>query len=148
MDLARVEDVQRPRPVEGQEICDVHKRVDRTQADGRELSLHPLRTRSVFHPAHQAQRESRSKMPIGWREIELHAGGTGKLAMHRDNRWRRQSAEFRRGQIARDAGNRHGIRSVRRQVDFDDRIVEGGPLHIGHADRRILRQFENAAVIF
>ncbi len=49
--------------------------------------------------------------------------------------------------IAGDAENTRGIRPVRRQIDFDQRIVEAGPLRIERADRRIGGQIENAIVI-
>ena len=147
MDLARIENVQRACPVEGQEIGDVHERVDRTQADRRELPLQPIRAWPVFHAAHQAQRKGRREVPIRFSEIKLDTDRTGKSAGHRNDRRRRQSAEPRRGKIAGNSGDRHGIGAVRRQVDFDDRVVEPGPLRIGHADAGILRQFENAAVI-
>ena len=39
------------------------------------------------------------------------------------------------------------IAAVRRDADVDDRIVEPGPLRVGHADRRILGQIDDAGVI-
>ena len=39
------------------------------------------------------------------------------------------------------------VAAVRRDADLDHRIVEPGPLRIGHADRRILGQVDDAGVV-
>ena len=42
---------------------------------------------------------------------------------------------------------REAVAAVRRDADIDHRIVEAGPLRVRHADRRILRQVEDAGVV-
>ena len=51
------------------------------------------------------------------------------------------------GEIARDAVHAGAVRPVRRQVDLDHRIAEAGPLRVGRADRRIVRQVDDAVVV-
>ena len=61
LDLGRVEDMERPAAVVGDEVGDVDQRVDRAEADGAEPPLHPFRRRAVLDAAHQAEPEGRAE---------------------------------------------------------------------------------------
>ena len=58
-----------------------------------------------------------------------------------------QRAEAGGGEIAGDAEDRGAVRTVRRQVDLDDRIIKPGIGGEGRANRRILGQVNDAFVI-
>ena len=59
--LGGVEYVQRPAAIEGDEIRDIDQRIDRTQSDRGKPLPQPFRRWAIFHPTHQAERESGAK---------------------------------------------------------------------------------------
>ena len=61
LDLGRVEHVQGPRAVEGDEVGDVDERVDGPEPDRAESPLQPFGRGAVLHAAHEPKRESRAK---------------------------------------------------------------------------------------
>ena len=146
-DLLGIEDMQRPGAIEGEKIGDVDEAVDRPQPDREQPFSEPVGARPVVHTAHETQSEGRRKMRIRLGKIERDGDGAGELAGHGRNRRRDQAAEIRCGEIAGDSRNTHGIRPIGREINVDDGIVEPRPLRISDADRRILRQFDDAAMI-
>ena len=144
LDLGEVEHVQRPAAVEGDVIGDVDQRVDRPQPDRAQALLHPFGRRSVPHAAHEAEREGRAEMRVGGGEIETHFRRAVEGADDRFRRRRPQGPEPGRGEVARDAGYAGRVGPVRRQGDVDDRIVEPGPARVRDADRRVVRQLDDA----
>ncbi len=80
LDLARIEDMQRPGAVDRQEIGDVDERIDRPQADGAQLLLQPFGAWPVLDAAHEAQGEGRREMCVGRIEIEAHLHRAWELA--------------------------------------------------------------------
>ena len=56
-------------------------------------------------------------------------------------------AEAGGGEIARDAGDAGAVGAVGRDVDVDHRVVEAGIVGIGRADRRVVRQIDDAVMI-
>ena len=140
-----VEHMQRPGTIEGQEVGDVDQRIDRAQADGPQLRLEPGGTRTVAHPGHRPQGECGGQR--GGVGVQRDRDGTCPGADHDGHRRGLDRSEAGGGEIAGDARDAHGVGPVRRQVDVDQRIVEAGPCGVGHADRRIGRQVEDAVVI-
>ena len=144
LDLARVEDMQRPAAVEGQIVGDVDQRVDRPQPDGAQPPLHPFGRGAVADAAHQPQREGGAERGL---QVERHLDRAVEAALDGRDRRRPQRAQPRRREIAGDAGDRRGVGAVRRQVDVDDGVVEPGVGRIGDADRGVVGQFDDAVVI-
>ena len=142
--LGGIEHMQRPAAVVGDEVGDVDQRVDRAQPDRGQPLLQPFRRRAVLDAAHEAQREGRDRASA---EFDRHRDRAGKLALDRLDRRVLELAHVGGGKIAGDAVHAGAIGAVRRQVDLDHRIVEAGPLRIVRADRRIVRQFDDALVI-
>ena len=139
--------MQRTRLIEGQKIRDVDERIDRAQADRAQTFLQPRRARTVFHAAHQTQTEEWREMFVGFRKIERHASGAGEFAGGRQNLRLLEHAKSGGGEIARHAMHAGGVGAVRRQIDFDHRIVEAGPLRIDGADGRRVGQFDDAVAL-
>ncbi len=71
----------------------------------------------------------------------------GKLALDRLDRRFFELTHVGGGKIAGDAVHAGAVGAIRRQIDLDHRIVEAGPLRVIFADRRIVRQFDDAFVI-
>ena len=86
-------------------------------------------------------------MRVGGGEIEMHAGRAVECAGIRLRRRRLQLAQPGGGEVARDAGDAGGVRTVRRHRDVDDGIVEPGEARVSNADRRVVGQFDDALVI-
>ncbi|EEF26219.1 conserved hypothetical protein, partial [Ricinus communis] len=144
-DLGGVEDVHRTALVEGHVVGDIDERIDRTQADSKQPLLHPLRARAVLDATHDAQAEARAELLVIEIERQLDRG----FAFDRERRRGAglQRAEAGGGQIAGDAVDRGAVRTVRREIDLDDRIIE---MSIGGergSDRRIGGQIDDAVVI-
>ena len=146
-DLLRVEDVQRPPPVEGQVVGDVDQRVDRAQADRPQALLYPLGRRAVRHAAHEAERKERAQALVVFVEGQGDRRRAGPLAAHGGQRLALEGADAGGCEIPGDAVDRGAIGAVGRQVDLDDRIVEPGPDGVGGADRRLGGQIEDAVMV-
>ena len=144
--LRGVEHVQRPAAVVGDEVGDIDQRIDRPQPDRGQPLLQPVRRRAVLDAAHQAQREGRTQRRRR-AEIERHLHRTGELALDRLDRRILELAHVGGGKIARDAVHAGAVAAVRRQIDLDHRIVEAGPVGVRRADRRVVRQLDDAVVI-
>ncbi len=138
--------MQRPAAVVGDEVRDIDQRIDRPQPDRGEPPLQPLRARAVLHAAHEAQREAAAQRRRR-AEVEPHADRARPVAGDRLDRLVLERPDAGGGKIAGDAVHAGGVRTVRRQVDLDDGIVEMGPFGIARAERCIGRQVENAVVI-
>ena len=66
---------------------------------------------------------------------------------HLLGRPRLQRADARRGEIARNAAHGKAIAAVRCHADIDHRVVEPGPVRVGHADRRIVRKIDYTGMV-
>ena len=145
--LARVEHMQRAAAVEGQVVGDIHKRVDRAQADALKAFAHPVGRRAVLDAAHEAQRESRRETPVFGAEVEGDADRAIERAFNRLDGFVLQHAEAGGGEVARDAVNAGGVGAVGRHVDVDDRLVKAGVVHVARADGRVGGQFDDAVML-
>src|SRR5262249_8875582 len=67
------------------EIGDIDERIDRSQPDGSEAALQPIRRRCVFDAAHEPQPEGRTERRRR-AEIKRHLHRTWKLAFDRFDR--------------------------------------------------------------
>ena len=101
---------------------------------------------SPVHAAHVPQREGGTERRRG-AEIERHAYGTGKRALHRLDARVLELPHISGGEIAGDAVHAGAVGAVRRQVDLDHGIAEAGPLRVVRTDRRIVRQVDDAFVV-
>ena len=144
--LGGIEHMQRPAAVIGDEVGDIDQRVDRTKPDRRQPLLQPFRRGAVLDAAHQAQREARAERRRG-AEIELHLDRAGEGALHGLRRALEIFADAGRAEIARNAGHAGAIGAVGGQVDFEDRFAEVGIVGKVDADRRVVRQIDDAFVI-
>ena len=144
--LGGVEHVQRPAAIESDEIGDVDQRIDRPQADGGEAALQPWRRRPVVDAADQPQRKAAAERRRG-AEVERRRARGREGALHRLDRRVLERADVGGGEVARDAVHAGAVGAVGRQVDLDHRIVEAGPARVACADRRIVRQLDDAVVI-
>ncbi len=144
-ELVRVEDVQRPPEIVGDEIRDIDERADGPEADRHEAALHPLRARAVRDVAEVAADDERTGVVLGL--LDLPDDGTLECPFHRLHRPRLQRADAHRREIARDAADTERIGPVRRDRDLDDGIAKIHQFDIRLADRRIGREVDDALVI-
>ncbi|MNZ49220.1 hypothetical protein D3C78_669810 [compost metagenome] len=145
LDLGGVEDVHRPALIEGHVVGDINESIDRTQADRHQALLHPFRAGAILHAAHDAQRKAGAKRRII--QFQLHIDGGCAFNLEGRRRLRLQLTQTGGGEIAGDAVDRSAVRTVGREVDLDDRIIEASIGCEGSADRRIFRQIDDAVVI-
>src|SRR5690606_27790488 len=83
LELRRVIDMQGPRAVERQEIGDVDKRVDRTQAYRLQIILEPCGARAVPHAADEPPGENGTRILRTGSEFETNADRAIEGARHR-----------------------------------------------------------------
>ena len=141
--LADIEDVQRTAQIDGEEIGHVDQGIDRAKADRGEPVLKPGRAGTVLHVAdYPAQHPRTGLRPFdppmqGMREAGRYCGGGERL----------QRAEARGGEVACDATDRQRIPAIGGDRDIDDRIVEPCPRGVGDANRRVVRQLDDAGMV-
>ena len=145
-DFRRVEHMERASAVVGYQVRNIDQCVDRPKPDGGQAALQPFGRGAVLDASHPSQRKGRAQR---WRraEIERHPDRAGKLALDRLNRRVLELAHVGGGEIARDTMHARTVRPIRRQIDFNDGIIEMRPFGIAHADRRFRRQIKNTFVV-
>ena len=105
-ELRHVEHVQRAAEVDGEEVGDVHQRVDRPQADRRQPILQPLRARSVAQVADGAAEDPGA----GLGPVDLPARAAAKRGRDLRRLPRLQRADAGGGEVARDAAHARSSR--------------------------------------
>ena len=158
VEFLRVEHMQRPAQIEGDEIGDVDQRGDRPEADRLEPRHKPRRARSVPDAAHETAEEQGAGLRV--RPGEMHRDGTRELARQRIGRGgavalalvpalgqRLQPPEPGGGEIAGDAAHAEAIAAVRRHLHVEHRIVEPARRGEALADREAGRQLDDALAI-
>ena len=143
LDFRDIEHMQGPAEIDGEEVRDVDQRVDRPQPDGRQPILQPFRRGRVSHTLNRPADDPRA----GLGEIDLPARAAIDRGRYLSRLKRLQCAKTGGGEIAGDASDTETIAAVGRDTDLDDRIVEPSIRRIGHADRCVVRQFDDARVI-
>ena len=146
-ELAGVEHMQRPAQIVGHQVGDIDQGRDRPQPDRAQAPLHPVRARPVLHTAEEAAdhegagvaQTGRQIAPPDQRAVEPPGHGRGVERL--------QPANSRSGQIPRDAVDAQRVLPVRRDGDFDDRIVQAEPVGKGLPDRRVVRQVDDALML-
>ena len=116
--------MQRPGAVIGDVVGDVDERVDRSQADRLQPVLQPSGARPVLDVPRYAtgeHRTGRGALPV---EVEFNRHGIGEAAFDRLDRVLLELTKAGRGEVAGDAAHAEAIWPVRRDGDFDHRIVE------------------------
>ncbi len=146
-ELVGIEHVQGPSSVMRDEVADIDERGDGSEPDGLQPVLHPLRRRPVFHAAHIAAGEHRTRVRRGGREIERDGLRARESARHRFHRAVLQCADAAGREIASNAVNPRRIAAVRRERDIDDGIVESQRLRRRLADLGVGGQLDDPVVI-
>ena len=141
--LGDVEDMQRAAEAVGVEVRHIDQRVDRPEPDRHQQVLQPLRARPVLHVAHCAAQHPGAGARIG--DLPAQRRGIAGLDLRLGERL--EATEAGGGQVARDALHAERVAAVRRDADLDDRVVEPGILHVALAERRVLRQVDDAGVV-
>ncbi len=147
LDLSRIEDVQRATKIKCHVIGDIHQCIDWAQADSLQALLHPFRAWAVFHALDQTQCKTGAEWVLGVL-IENNLYRRLALALRRFGIKLLECTKASGCKIARDAANTCAIGTVWREANFDDWIIKA---HIGGkacADRNIIRQIDNAIVLF
>ena len=132
-DLIGIKDVQRAVAVIGEEVGDIDQSGDRTQANGLEAILKPLRRWAVFHAFDQAT--TKYKAAIFARVfVDCHGNRAVKAAFDLGGLCRLHLAQTTGRQIQSHAAHAQRVRTVRRDRDFDHwidfgRIVFRQPIH-------------------
>ena len=147
-DLRDIEDMQRPRKIERDVICDIDQGRDRTQADRAQAVLQPLRAGAVLDAPERAPDNQRARIGRIARQVALPLDGRVETARHFGCIQRFQRAETGGGEIPGDPANTGAVLAVRCQPDFDHRIGQAHGVDRGRADFRIFRQLNDAFVIF
>ena len=135
--------MQRAAEVDGEEISDIDQRADRAQPDGGQPVLQPLRARTVLDPAHGAPEHP------GAGVRHLNRPGHGAGAGGRD-RWHLQPPERAkpsRRKIPRDTTHAQRVTAIGGDGDIDHRVVHARPGRVGHADRGVGGQVDDAGMI-
>ena len=145
VDLVQIEHVRRTAQFEHHVVRDVDQRGDAALARALQTLDHPLRRlRARIHAANHTARETAAQV----RRRNLDRQGFvqrdgGRLDVERVQRCAGDGRRF-----ARHAEHRQAVRLVRRQLDFEDGVVEVERLADVLANRRIFRQDHQAAMIF
>ena len=143
--------MQRPAAIVGDVVRDVDERVDRAQPDRLQPVLQPRRRRTVLDASDDAAGEHGTRIRRLGRELQFDRIGQSYACLRRsDLRLGLQCAEPGRCEIARNAAHARAVRTVRRQLHFEDRIVEAGDVDVAFADLvgPFRRQIENAVALF
>ncbi len=135
--------MQRAAEVEREVVGHVDQRVDRAEAERGQPVLQPLRAGAVAQAADGPPEHPGAR--LGPRDLPLQPA----LERGRDRCGapRLQRAHAGGGEVAGDAANGERVAPVGRYADLDDRVVEPGPCDVGGADRRVVRQLDDAGVV-
>src|SRR5262249_12781469 len=138
--------MQWPPAVVGDEIGDIDKRVDGAKPDCAHTARQPFRRGAIIHAANQAQSECGAKR---WGRVEFEGdlGRAGKAARYGLDGTRLELAQFGRRKITRYAVHTGAIRTVRREVDLDDGIIQPRPARVTLAHKRIIWKLDDALVV-
>ena len=142
-----VEDVERAIVGVGHEVGNVHQRRDGAQADGGEQSLQPFRRWTVLHSPEVAAHEVGAGCRVTIGKVQMHPDRRIESSLEGIVAQRFQPAQTAGRKIARHTVDAQGVRAVRRDGDLDYRIVDAQRLRRRRADRRVLRQFDDAFVV-
>ena len=142
-ELGAVIDVERPPEIEHHVIGDVDQRRDRPLADRGEAAAHPLGRLAIGEAADALCEESGAARRI----VGAHVGAFARALDRRIGK-RLGGAEPGDDQIERDPAHAHAIGPVGEHVDVDHRVVQPGIIGIGHPDRRIGGQLDDAVMVF
>ena len=82
-DFFGIKHMQRTTTIKCDVIRDINKRVDGTQTNRFQTTLHPFRARAIFYAAHKTQREGGRQMFLIACKIQFHIDGAGALAFDR-----------------------------------------------------------------
>jgi len=141
--LAHVEHVERPAEIVGEEIGDIHERVDRPQADALQPPRQPGRAGPVANPAHGAAQHPGRRLG----KLVHPAQGGSSLTLDERGLEGLEPPQTRRREIAGDAAHRQGVAPVGGDGDLDEGIVQPGPGGIIFAHRRVGGQFDDSFMV-
>ena len=142
-ELGRVEDMQRPAEVDGEEVRHVHQGVDRPQPDRDQPVGQPFRA----GPIAQTPERAAQNPGTGIRHPHIPRDRALERGRDRGRLPRKQRSHPGGGQVARDPAHRQRVAAVRRHRDVDHRVVQAGIGGVGRADRRVLGQLDDAVMV-
>ena len=139
VEFAQVVRMHRLAELEHHVVRDVDGRADRTQAGATQPLLHPGRRLAPWDRARGSRATQSARNPHPASSVDR------KRVVRRRRRPARYPgpssvAPVMHGDFARDAEHAHAIAAVRRQIHFEDRVVELQRLDQGRARRQVRRQ--------
>ena len=141
--LCGVENMQRAAQAIGEKIGHIHQRIDWALANRHQPILQPFRRRSVLHATNGAAQHIVTSARISdFPNQRRRIGG-----LDRGFRQRLQPPKPGCGQIPRHAVDGKRIAAIGCDADFNNRVIQPGPAHIGLAQRCLRRQIHNAGMI-
>ncbi|ABA47491.1 hypothetical protein BURPS1710b_1895 [Burkholderia pseudomallei 1710b] len=145
VDLVEIEYVRRAAQLEHHVVRDVDERRHAALARALEALDHPVRRlRARVHAANHAAGEAAAQIGRG----NFNGQRLGQFGQDGANVGRGERRTGNRGGLARDAEHGQAIGLVRRQLDFEDRVVEVQRLPDVLAHGRAFGQDHQAAVVF
>ena len=132
-----------PSEVEHHVIGQVDQRRDRPLPSALEALLQPLRRRTVPEAPHDPAEESRTALRVLRRD--RHRALEAALDFRHVERL--ELAHARGGEVAGNAAHAHAVLAVGGDGDIEDDVVELRPFGIGHTDRRVVGQVDNALML-
>ncbi len=143
--LRVVEGVQRLAQLEHHVVGDIDERRDGTHAAALDALLHPVGRGCLrIHATHDAA-------TVAWTGGRCVEDDATRFLMHGGDRldhWQRQRRAGQGGHFARDTGQRQAVGTVRRELQRNQVVVEVQVLADAQAKRRVVRQRQQAAVVF
>ncbi len=142
-DLVHVEHMQRAAKVDSEEVGDIDERIDRAQANGEQPALQPLWAWPVAQIAHGAAQHPGAVFRPLHRPAHRAWGGRPHFRDHEGF----EGAEAGGGEVAGHAADGEGIAAIGGDGDLDHRVVKPGPVGVGHAERGVGRELDDAGVV-
>ena len=145
-DLGNIKRMQRATKVKHHIVGDINKRTDRTLANRCKTPRHPVGTRSIIDAAESNTGHQRCQMR-GTVKVKVPAKRAVKAALMRAGIKRFKCAIPGSSQIACDAANTKTISPVRRNRNFNYRIIQPGIGGKTVTNRCICSQFDDAVML-
>ena len=145
--LVSIEHMQRSAEIECRPVGDINQRRYRPQTNGPQTILQPLRAFAIFYVAKSPTDHHRTGVSRIAGKITLPLNSALKATCDFRLVQRLQGAEPRRSKITRNPAHAGTITAIWCQRDINHRIIKTSPFRPAFADRRIVRQFDNAFMI-
>ena len=141
--LCGVENVQGAAQAIGEKIGHIHQRIDWALANRHQPILQPFRRRSILHTTNGAAQHIVTSARISDCPNQRRRIG----GLDRGFRQRLQAPKPGCGQIPRHAVDGKRIAAIGRHADFNNRVIQPGPAHIGLTQGSLRGQINNTGMI-